>query len=251
MGGTGLDFETWDSSTLNRFVILSEAQRSRRICVCFFLTVETTTLHPRSLSRPRLLIPRIHKPPPPSLRAQIRIVDRRPALVGAKPAHQLGIRLELRRPSIELPRMAQQHSRPPVHRLHNPPHLHIHIPILHQLADIVVILPQADDGEPASLIGSLRRAYVEVSSPVRQLHHVINMRRNTNVFIDQLGSLVSRDAWLRFRSHSSQRHSQTKQNDPMQPTQCHRNSFPGNGRMLARNKAIVKGVAHPNRANAS
>jgi len=72
------------------------------------------------------------------------------------------------------------------------------------------------------------------------LHHVINMRRNANILIELPGSFVSRNARLRFPGHSRQRRSQTKQNDPMQRTQGHEISFPGNGRMLARNEEIVK-----------
>jgi hypothetical protein len=159
--------------------------------------------NPSSLACASLLIARIHKGSPPALGAQIGIVDWGPALVGAEPAHQFGIGLEFGRPSIELPGMAKQHSGTPVHGLHNPAHLHIHIAIFQQLAYLVAILPEADDGEAAGFIGGLGRADVEVAGSVGQLHHVINVGRHADILVEQFGGFVSGNARLRFPGHSS------------------------------------------------
>ncbi len=67
-----------------------------------------------------------------------------------------------------------------------------------QLADLAAIFRKADDGEAALVVGGLRRADVEETRAVYKLNHIINMRGNTDVFIEHLRGLVGGYARLDF-----------------------------------------------------
>jgi hypothetical protein len=74
--------------------------------------------------------------------------------------------------------------------------MNIHVTKSGQFAHIFPILPEADDREPAGFVGGLRRADIEVAGTVGKLHHIIHMRRNTNVFVEPAVNLVNGDARL-------------------------------------------------------
>ena len=79
--------------------------------------------------------------------------------------------------------MAQHHPGSSVHGPHNPADMYVHVAVLAQLTHLVVILPQAHDGEPTGIVRGLGCAYVEEAGSVRKLHHVIDMRADANVFV--------------------------------------------------------------------
>jgi hypothetical protein len=67
---------------------------------------------------------------------QIGVADRSAALVGAESVRKHLVGLELRRTSIELPRMAQHHTGAPAHRPHQAANLHVHVAVFAEFADI-------------------------------------------------------------------------------------------------------------------
>ena len=138
----------------------------------------------RLLRRPRLLVPRIHEGASSTLRSQIRIVHRRPLCISLKSAHQPWVRPELRRTTIKLSCMAQHDPSSPMHGLHQPTDLHVHVSVLFQLAHIAAVLPKAHNSELALRIKRLWRAHVQESRPIRKLHNFIYMCRNANVFVE-------------------------------------------------------------------
>ena len=113
----------------------------------------------------------------------------------AKPRTSRGFGLNFGGPP-ELPRMAQHHSRTSVHGLNQAPDMDIHIPIPRQLSHRIAVCTQAYHRKPALLVRSLRRANVHIASAVRNLHHIINMRGNANVFVEEIRGVVRGDAGL-------------------------------------------------------
>ena len=86
--------------------------------------------------------------------------------------------------------MTQHHSVAPVHRLHNPAHMHIGVAKLAQLAHILAILPQAHNRKVTFLIWRIRSAHIQNPRPIRQLHRIVDMHIDADMFVDQLGSHV-------------------------------------------------------------
>ena len=150
-----------------------------------------------------------------TLRAQVGIVNRRPLLIGGKAARQQGIGLELGRSTVELPGMAQDHSGAPMHRLNDPAKVHIGVAVSLQFAHLAAILSQAHDRKPALVVGSLRRTQVQESCAIRKLHHFINMRRNTNVFVEHLRawSAVTQGFGLAARVRAGRTQNQSEARD--------------------------------------
>jgi hypothetical protein len=66
--------------------------------------------------------------------------------------------------------------------------------VFRQLTDLVVVFPEAHEGEPTVLIGSVGRTDVEKTCPIGKLHNVIDIRRKTNVFVELLEGFVGGDA---------------------------------------------------------
>ena len=131
--------------------------------------------------------------------SQIRIAHRRTFRVPPKATHQPRIRPEFRRTAGELPRMAQYHSRTPMHRFDQAPNMDIHIPVPRQLSHRIAVCTQAHHRKPALRVRSLRRANVNITSSIRNLHHVIDMCRNANVFVEEIRCVVRGNAGLRCR----------------------------------------------------
>ena len=46
------------------------------------------------------------------------------------------------------------------------------------------------------LVRRLRRAYIQKTCPIRQLHHIVDVRRNANVFVQEFGSFIGGHAGL-------------------------------------------------------
>ncbi len=73
----------------------------------------------------------------------------------------------------------------------------IHVAILGQFADHVAVILQAHDREPARIIRRLRRAHVQKPRSIRQLHHVVHVRRNANILVKKFARLINRNTVLR------------------------------------------------------
>src|ERR1700728_1187391 len=106
------------------------------------------------------------------------------------------VRLELRRPSIKLPHVAQGHPRPAMHRVHQAADIHVHFSVFVQLAHVAAVLVQAYDGAPALRIGSVGRTEIDGSGHVWKLHNVIDMRGYADVFVEILLRLFRGYAWF-------------------------------------------------------
>jgi hypothetical protein len=171
--------------------------------------------------RPRLLVPRIHEGASPALRPQIGVIHGRALRISLKSMHQPRVGPELRRSAIKLPHMAQHHPSSPMHGLYQPPDVHVHVPVLLQLAHIAAVLPQAHNGELALRIKRLRRAHVQKSRPVRKLHNFIHMCRNADVFIKVFLRCYRGHARLRIPREADRR-AQSKDQRKSPPF------FPGN-----------------------
>src|SRR5947199_6366479 len=105
-----------------------------------------------------------------ALGAQIGVGNRRALLLTAEAVREPWIGLEPGRAAIKLPRMAQHHSRTAVHAAHHSTYVNIHIAVLAQLSNGVAVLAEADDGEPAMLVGGVGRAHVEKPRTIGKLH---------------------------------------------------------------------------------
>lgn len=165
--------------------------------------------------------------------AKTRIADRGPSLFGVEAAGEQGIGFEAGRAAAELARMGQNHASAAVHGLDDATDLDIEVAIFAEFADVVAVFPGADDGEAAVVVGGLGRADVEETSAVGKLHHVIDMRRNTNVFVEHFGGLVGGDAGP-GGGVGGETGGQANENETVRRAQGHDGHFPGNGRMLAR-----------------
>jgi hypothetical protein len=124
-----------------------------------------------------------------ALGAQIRVVHRRAAFFGAESAGQLRVGLELGRPAVELPGVAQDHSRAAVHGLHESADAHVHVFVLPQLAHFAAVIEHADDGEAAFLVRRIGSADVEEARSIREFDHIVNMRGDADVFVQRASTL--------------------------------------------------------------
>jgi len=112
-----------------------------------------------------------------------RINESRPPILRRKPMQQRRIRPELLRPAMKLPRIAQQNLSPPGKRPNHAANLNILLPVLTQIANRLPVGIRAHHGKATHIIRRLRTAHIQKSSPIRQLHHVIHMRSNTNILV--------------------------------------------------------------------
>jgi hypothetical protein len=70
-----------------------------------------------------------------------------------------------------------------VKRLDDAADLDVHVAVFLEFADIALIFPEADDGEPAGVVRGLRGTDVEEAGAVWKFDHVIDMRGDADVFV--------------------------------------------------------------------
>ena len=169
-----------------------------------FISIRELMGYVRLFGGARFLIASVHEGAWGALGTQVGVVDGRAGLVGGEAAGEQGVGLELGRPAVELACVAQDHSGAAVHGLDDAAHLDIHVAVLAQFAHVLMILPEADDGETAGVVGGLRRAYVEEARAIGKLNHIINMGGNANVFLEHFGGLVGGDAGLGRGGHGGE-----------------------------------------------
>src|ERR1035437_2951465 len=131
-----------------------------------------------------------------TLGAQVGIADGRPVLFARESVGEPRIGLESRWTAVKLPLVAQEDSGASVHGPHQAADAHIPIPVFAQFANLVVILPQAHNGEPAALVRRVGHADVQKARAVGKLNYIIDMRRNTNVFVEHFSGLFGGEARL-------------------------------------------------------
>src|ERR1700738_1758339 len=148
-----------------------------------------------SPARDRLTIARVHESAMGALRPQVRIGDGRFLLLAGEAMQKTRVRPELGRPSRKLPRVAEDDPQAPVHGLNRPPNPYVLIAVAGEAADFRAVLPEGQDGEAAAFVRHFRRADVEKTRTIRQLHHIVDVRGKTDVLVEFLGSLVCGDAW--------------------------------------------------------
>jgi hypothetical protein len=61
--------------------------------------------------------------------------------------------------------------------------MHVHVFVPPQFSDIVAILPEADNGEAARIVGRLRRAHIEETRSIGQFHHFKDMGGDADIFV--------------------------------------------------------------------
>lgn len=129
-----------------------------------------------------------------ALRAQIGIADRGALLVAGEAVREPRIGLEFGRAAIELSGMTEHHSGTAVHGSDHPADMYVQVAVLAQFANLVPVFPEADNGEPAALVGGIGRTNIQEAGSIGKFHHFIYMRRNANVFVEQAGGFVGGQA---------------------------------------------------------
>ena len=107
---------------------------------------------------------------------------------------------------MELARVAEDHSGAAVHGLDDAADLDVHVAIFSELTDFVAIFPQTDNGEAALLVRGLGRAHVKERRAIGKLHHIIDMRGDANVFVEEFRGFVCGDAGLGRSGEGRQGH---------------------------------------------
>ena len=118
----------------------------------------------------------------------------RPVGIGVEASDEGGVGAKLGRSAAKLARMAEKDSGTAVDGLNDPSDLDVGVAIASELADLVMILPEADDREAAAIVGSVRRADIKEARTVGKLDHIIDVRGDADVFVQHLAGLVGRDA---------------------------------------------------------
>jgi hypothetical protein len=90
--------------------------------------------------------------------------------------------------------MVEQHPGSAEHGLHAAAELDVPVAILGEFADQGPVFLEADDGESAGGGRVGRGTKTERPGPVGKLFYFINLSRNANVFVDELGGLLGGDA---------------------------------------------------------
>lgn len=148
------------------------------------------------------LVAGVHEGTPPALRTQVGVVDGGATLLRAEAARQKGIGAEFGRSSAELTRMAQEHSGAAAHGLNGAADMHVDAAVGVQLADFIMVFPQALNGEPAGIVRGIRGADVEEAGSIGKFDYIIDMGGDADVFIEELRGLIEGDAGLlRGRAH--------------------------------------------------
>jgi len=140
------------------------------------------------------LVAGVHEGAGAALGAEIGIADGRAIFFGIETAGEQGVGFEAGRTAVELARMREDHAGAAMHGLNDAADLDLHVAVFVEFTDEVVIVPGADDGEAAVVVGGLGGADVEEAGAVGKLDYVIDMRRNANVFVEHFGGLVGGDA---------------------------------------------------------
>ena len=114
-----------------------------------------------------------------------------------------------------------------MHGPHHATNMHIAIAELAQFADLIAIFAQADNRKAAFLIWRLRWAHIEKPRSIRQLHYVVDMGIDADVFVRKLRGLVSSFAGFGVRGEQGNRSGAANRQNP-QAAEVHSKTFPGN-----------------------
>ena len=140
-----------------------------------------------------------------TLRPQVGISYWRLVSISREAVQQPRVRPEPGWPTGKLARVAQYDSRPAVHGLNGSANLHILIAIAAQVAHFRAVVAEADDDESAAVVWRGGSAHVKEARAVGQLHHVVNVRRETNVLFRQAGGFIGRNARPRLLTKYQER----------------------------------------------
>jgi hypothetical protein len=146
------------------------------------------------LCRASFLVARVHEAASCALGAEVGIEDGRAVFIGTESVGEAGVGAEFGLATMELAGVAEDDARAAVHGADDAANLDVHVAIFLQRADVFAILPEADDGEMAGGVGSLRRADVEEPGAVGKPDHVIDTGGDADVFVEHLRGLVGGDA---------------------------------------------------------
>lgn len=76
--------------------------------------------------------------------------------------------------------------------------LDIHVAILREFTNVDSVLPEADDGEAAGIVGSLRRADVEEACAVWKFDDIIDVRGDAHILVEVFRGVFHGDARAGF-----------------------------------------------------
>lgn len=85
---------------------------------------------------------------------------------------------------MKLARVTQDDFRPRPNRPHNPSHSNIGFAILLQVAHIFAVDLRAQNSETAARIRSTGTAHIEKARPIRNLHHIVDVSCDADIFVD-------------------------------------------------------------------
>ncbi len=128
--------------------------------------------------------------------AQAGVVDGWARFVTRESVEEQGVGPKCGWAPIKLAQSVEQDTGAAVHRLDDAADVDVKIAVLTELTDLFAILPGIDDGENALFVGRIGRADIEVTGAVGQFDDVVDVRGDTDIFVEQPAGLVSGDAWL-------------------------------------------------------
>lgn len=146
----------------------------------------------------------------------LRILEAHAGMLRGKVPQQLRVWMELFRPIMKLPCMAQQHHGLPMQTMHHASQSHILLAYAVERPNVPAVSRQAHDGQPAALVRHTRLANIQVPHPVRVLNNVINVSTQADFFARVLRRLfrrITRPVRRKTRGHHQQRTQQKKQNN--------------------------------------
>ena len=124
--------------------------------------------------------------------------ERLAAVLGREGLNQAGICVELRLAAVELLAAIQHNLCATLKATHGAANLNIFIDQRSQVADIICIRMEADDGEVAGVVEGLRAAHIKKARALRRRNHRVDVGSDAHVLIYVLQRLIGRDAWFGF-----------------------------------------------------
>ena len=114
-----------------------------------------------------------------------------------------------------------------MHRTHNAPYVDVHVAVLTELSDFLVIFPQTYDGEFALRIWCIGGTNVQISGSIRYLDDIVDVSCNADVLIYHLDRFGRRHASFLRSGHKDSRCPEGKKHQHAQAMRDHDNSFRG------------------------
>jgi hypothetical protein len=137
----------------------------------------------------RLLVAGIHETAVMAGRREIWVVDRHPVGLAIEVSEQARVRPELFRTSAELSHVTDHDAYAAVHGADCAAHFDVLVAIAAQVANIVAVCAEAEQGEAALLIGQVGGADIQEAGSIGQFYDVVDVSAYAHVLVDILARL--------------------------------------------------------------